>query len=110
MLLTVPARCATLTVMSTTEGNSIPGNFRVLPRTLLNNRPVYFHAQRNLYLYFYVDDTCAFWVIGPTMGEKAGIMYAYDVTADPSMLAATWTVFDNGVWVVDHNLQLECDV
>ena len=95
-------------VVSTTEGNSIPGTFRRV-RSQQNNRPVYLQPQRSLYLYFYVDASFQAWIVGPTLGSASGLMYAYDVTADPSMSRGTWTVYRNNTFVVDENLQIICE-
>ena len=98
---------------SETEGNGIPGTFTHTSNNMFNNRPVYFNAQRSLFLFFHRDSDFQAWIVGPMLGTTNGIMYAYDVGADPTTSAttsggATWTVLVGGSFVVDRNVQLVC--
>ena len=87
----------------------IPGSF-VLSSQVQNGRPVYQHTSLNQYVYFYQDADCAFWAVGPEVGQKSGIMYVYDTSSTPDKISGTFTSYVDQAWAVDsaNSIKVKC--
>ena len=92
---------------STFEGNNIEGVFS-LSHVTFNSRPVYLHTPLNLFLYFFTDSSLSVWVVGPKLGARAGVMYAYDVGIDPASLSGSWSCLNRKTWIVDPDVSFVC--
>jgi hypothetical protein len=97
--------CLKVSISSSVEGQAIPGTF-IITSVYINDRPSYQNGK--LYLYFYTDATCSFWVVGPQLGAKFGIAYVYDVSQDPSTITGTWTSLSTSSWQMSPAITVKC--
>lgn len=100
--------CAEIAVLKN-DARLIDGSFR-LTESLRNGRPVYDHSDLDLSLYFYQDESCAFWAIGKEVDHKSSILYAYDISKSPEKIIGTVTTFAESGWEIDtnHTISIKC--
>ena len=71
--------------------NLLEGVFSLTDK-FYNGKPVYEHESGKLFLYYNRDTTgtCSYWVVSNKLGSTAGIIYAYDTSAQSPGDVITW--------------------
>ena len=72
-----------------------------------NGKPYYFNDNQQLHMY-YESATCNAWIVGPTLGEHNGIVYAKDQGSNP-VIASDWQGNNVvGQWITLIDFSFRC--
>ncbi|ELU12389.1 hypothetical protein CAPTEDRAFT_227320 [Capitella teleta] len=98
--------CMEVMVNSTVLGHTFKGTFNMSETR--DERPVFWNAEEQLYLYFHSAGDCHFWAISDSLTSSQWVMYSYDISPRPTNVKAAWNVRTSSGWVEDEDLKVVC--